>query len=328
MKCPYCAEDIKDQAIVCLHCHRDLTLFKPFDKRLQAIESELVALNECVTKMSSFLDRQQTNEVSDTNDKDGPSTRKTKPTFWRKLVIAIVQVSISVTLIFALSALMADLRPDFPSPSAYRDGGWEAAFKQYKDESEARTRPVLKILYGALFALPIGLGLWCGLRWRGRNLKRYLAAGLICGLLDGLIIVTIIVGAIIVDGYYSRGLISNALFVVAIDTLRCVFGFATGGLIGDWIERRRHPQLYGKGFTELLAAARRKRARGLDRLTLGFGRVATSIAPLIPLMGVLITSSVGFYSAKQAAKVALDKKGQEAKSSSSPTPTPQLSPQP
>jgi len=124
-------------------------------------------------------------------------------------------------------------------------------------------------------------------------------------------------------GNKSPGDISLALLWVGIDLMRCLFGFSAGGLIGDWIERRKYPQFYSRGFTESLATLRRNQARGFDRVTLGFGRLTSSIGPLVPLLGVIITSMVGLYAAQTAAKRAQENTAKPPVATSpAPTPSP------
>jgi hypothetical protein len=479
VKCPYCAEAIKDEAIVCLHCHRDLTFFKPIDKRLQAIDSELKDLTEHVSKISEFLDQQQTGGTKE--GETAPTGKLKKPTKWRMLLIVVLELGLSFALLTVYGSVYSDLerdektyydyyageRPD-PSPTSaaaqstsaavkksdvilqpnslcarderiifscrlddqakigsvcaskelainrgylqYRfgrpgeieleypkdragtqekfqyshysrplfdltrlrfvvdgdeyqvlddvryvrdesvqgvritspDGGYqlqrcttqptidygglnsvlqgneaEALTIQKWEENERNEQQqfiglrslALKIFVAALFLVPIALGLLIGLRWQGKNLKRYVRMGLLCGLVEGGIVAIIVIYFVALGiggphwpGKFTFPLMFAAAFII-IDLFRCVFGFATGGLLGDWIERRRYPQLYGRGFSHMMALKLSKRRENLGRfgrVTHGLASLTSSVAPLIPLMGVIITSVIGFYTAQAA----------------------------
>lgn len=50
-RCPYCCSDIPTQAIVCSHCTRDLTLFRPLALEMQALQTSQAQLRDEIAQL-------------------------------------------------------------------------------------------------------------------------------------------------------------------------------------------------------------------------------------------------------------------------------------
>jgi hypothetical protein len=56
LNCPFCDEEIKDRALVCKHCGRDLLILRPVLDRFDAIETRLAAVETALQTLSGHVD--------------------------------------------------------------------------------------------------------------------------------------------------------------------------------------------------------------------------------------------------------------------------------
>jgi hypothetical protein len=53
MRCPYCAEEVKDEAVVCKHCHSELFVVRPLLEKINEMSARMAALTQAESHLEA-----------------------------------------------------------------------------------------------------------------------------------------------------------------------------------------------------------------------------------------------------------------------------------